>query len=108
MSKRLSTADHSIRYLVYSSVVKLLIAMIMSGEVWFVYSEYQNLELDDIAASINIDHRDVYRRLANSMESPHFDTSTDERKRLVKHWADTQERYLKMMLGLGNCTLAAW
>ncbi|KOB52194.1 Uncharacterized protein OBRU01_26359, partial [Operophtera brumata] len=29
-----------------------------------------------------IDHRDVYRRLANSMESPHFDTSTDERKRL--------------------------
>ena len=53
-------------------------------------------------------HKDFYKKLASSMESPFFDTSTEDRKKLVEFWWKTNERYLKLLLALGNCTLAAW
>lgn len=42
------------------------------------------------------------------MESPYFDTSTENRKKLVKFWAQRNERFIKLLLALGSCTLAAW
>ncbi|XP_028025909.1 odorant receptor 13a-like [Bombyx mandarina] len=117
----LSSSDRTIIYLVYSISVKLMILLLVCGEVWYSISETSSL--DEIAAGINatliqfiaiyryknmIDHKDMYKRFATSMESPHFDTSTDKRKKLVVFWAERNEKYLKLLLALGNCTLAAW
>ncbi|KAL0882228.1 hypothetical protein ABMA27_000768 [Loxostege sticticalis] len=117
----ISAADDDIPYMLYSSTVKLLIVLLVCGEIWYAFTETSSL--DEIAASINttviqfitmyryrnmIRHKDVYKKLAMSMESPFFDISTQERRNLVDYWVKKNERYLKLLLFLGNCTLAAW
>nr|QNS36222.1 olfactory receptor 25 [Mythimna separata] len=117
----MSTSDHGILYLIYSNMVKLMIVLLVCGEVWFGFTRTSSL--DEVAASINatviqfitiyryknmMAHKDFYKKLASSMESPYFDISTEERKKLVDFWYQTNERYLKLLLALGNCTLAAW
>nr|WQS23383.1 odorant receptor 47 [Diaphania glauculalis] len=117
----LSAADDNIGYLLYSSTVKILIALLVCGEIWYAFTETSSL--DEIAASINtaliqfitmyrygkmLYHKEVYKKLARSMESPYFDTSTAERRNLVDYWAKKNATYLKLLLFLGNCTLAAW
>ncbi|XP_075971958.1 odorant receptor 94a-like [Anticarsia gemmatalis] len=116
-----SSSDRDIGYIVYSTLVKLMIIFIISGEVWFGFTESSSL--DEIAATINVvviqfitvfryknrmDHKPFYKKLAESMDSINFDVSTEKRKKLVKTWAQRNERYLKLLLALGNCTLAAW
>ncbi|KAJ8733437.1 hypothetical protein PYW08_001735 [Mythimna loreyi] len=117
----MSTTDHDVLYLMYSNMVKLMIVLLVCGEVWYGFTETSSL--DEVAASINatviqfitiyrfknmMDNKDFYKKLASSMESSHFDISTEERKKLVDFWYRTNERYLKLLLALGNCTLAAW
>ncbi|KAJ8727437.1 hypothetical protein PYW07_001556 [Mythimna separata] len=117
----MSTSDHGVLYLIYSNMVKLMIVLLVCGEVWFGFTRTSSL--DEVAASINatviqfitiyryknmMAHKDFYKKLASSMESPYFDISTEERKKLVDFWYQTNERYLKLLLALGNCTLAAW
>ncbi|XP_028025908.1 odorant receptor 13a-like [Bombyx mandarina] len=117
----LSSLDRSVSYLVYSAVVKMMIGMFIGGELWFVCTE--SLSLDEIASSINViviqmtmmlklknlvEHKDIYRRLATSMESPYFDIRTEKRRQIFEHWVKTHERTLKFLLFLGNGSLAAW
>ncbi|KAG6455425.1 odorant receptor 13a [Manduca sexta] len=117
----LSTSDHDMFYLLYSTTVKFMITLLVCGELWYIFTETSSL--DGIASSINVtliqfitiyryknmmDHKDIYKKLATSMESPYFDTSNEKRKQLVVFWAKRNEKYLKLLLFLGNCTLAAW
>nr|ARO76420.1 odorant receptor 14 [Conogethes punctiferalis] len=116
-----SAADHDIPYMIYSTTVKLLITMLVCAEMWYAFTETSSL--DGIAASINtaliqlitmyrygkmLYHKDVYRKLAMSMESPYFDISTEQRRNLVDYWAKKNDNYLKLLLFLGNCSLAFW
>ncbi|XP_023947855.2 uncharacterized protein LOC112052856 [Bicyclus anynana] len=54
------------------------------------------------------ENKAIYKRLASAMESPYFDTSTPKRKALVNFWASRNEKFLKLLLALGSCTLGAW
>nr|ANZ03152.1 olfactory receptor 39 [Cnaphalocrocis medinalis] len=116
-----SSADDAFPYLVYSSAVKLLIILLFCAEFWYALTATSSI--DEIAASINtitiqlisvyrygkmIIHKDVYRKLARSMQSPHFDISTVQRRNLVNYWAQKNENYLKLLLFLGNCSLVPW
>nr|AOG12929.1 odorant receptor [Eogystia hippophaecolus] len=117
----LSSSDTHPVYRAYSIVVKLSIILFVSSELWYLVSETSSM--DKIIDNINVtlihfiaiyrykklmDHKDKYKELAKSMESPHFDISTPKRKKLVQFWVIRNERYLKLLLGLGTCTLAAW
>ncbi|XP_021200653.3 odorant receptor 22b [Helicoverpa armigera] len=117
----MSSSDHDMFYLIYSNTVKLAIVLLVCGEIWYGFTEASGL--DEVAASINVtviqyiamyrfmnmmSHKDFYKKLATSMESPYFDITTEERKKLVDYWWQTNERYLKLLLALGNCTLAFW
>nr|AII01108.1 odorant receptor [Dendrolimus kikuchii] len=117
----LSSRDRDLPYLLYSSTIKLMSILFVSGEVWFACSE--NLSLDEIASSINVivihfltmlrlknmmDHKHIYKKLATSMESTKMDISTPKRKQLVEFWARRHKIYLKLLLALGHCALAAW
>ncbi|XP_045489510.1 odorant receptor 13a-like [Pieris rapae] len=42
------------------------------------------------------------------MNSPNFDVSTDERKKLLEVWQRRSVGYLKLLLALGTCTVIAW
>ncbi|XP_047526066.1 odorant receptor 13a-like [Pieris napi] len=42
------------------------------------------------------------------MNSPNFDLSTDERKKLLQVWQRRSVGYLKLLLALGTCTVIAW
>ncbi|XP_026737286.1 odorant receptor 22b-like [Trichoplusia ni] len=117
----LSTSDHDVPYLLYSNAVKLSIVLLICGEVWFGFTETSSL--DEVAASINatviqfiavyryrnmMEHKAFYKEMATSMNSPYFDISTEKRRKLIDYWSQMNETYLKLLLGLGNCTLAAW
>nr|UVB79119.1 odorant receptor 22 [Heortia vitessoides] len=117
----ISSVDNDIPYLVYGSTIKLLILLLVFSEIWYAFT--LTTSLDEIAASINttliqfitvyrywtmLYHREVFRRLASSMESPYFDTSTQKRKLLIEYWAKKNEGYLRLLLFLGNSTLAVW
>nr|AOE48030.1 putative odorant receptor OR25 [Athetis lepigone] len=117
----MSTSDHNLGYLIYSNTVKMLIVLLVCGEIWFGFTATSSL--DEVAGSINVTviqfiaiyrylnmmaNKDFYKNLASAMESPYFDISTEERKKLVEFWYRTNERYLKLLLALGNCTCAAW
>nr|QRF70970.1 odorant receptor [Semiothisa cinerearia] len=117
----LSTTDRTVLYLLYSSIVKLMVALIVTGELWYTFTLASSL--DEIAACVNviviqlitlfkfknmITHKEFYQTLARSMETSYFDMTTKKRRELVLYWAKTHERYVKLLLGLGNCTLAAW
>ncbi|CAH4035763.1 unnamed protein product [Pieris brassicae] len=49
----------------------------------------------------------VFRRLASTMNSPNFDLSTDERKKIFEMWQRRNEGHVKLILGLGTCTIIA-
>ncbi|XP_037296689.1 uncharacterized protein LOC115446897 [Manduca sexta] len=117
----LSSSDYGILYIIYSTSVKIMVALFVIGELW--YASTEPLSLDEIAACINaivihlitlyklknlMDHKDVYKRLATSMESPFFDVSTKRRQEIVNFWVQRHERYLKLLLALGNSALTAW
>ncbi|KAI5637405.1 7tm odorant receptor domain-containing protein [Phthorimaea operculella] len=43
-----------------------------------------------------------------STKSPHFDISTPRRRAILDFWLTNNERYFKLLLLLGTCTLAVW
>ncbi|KAJ0178917.1 hypothetical protein K1T71_005692 [Dendrolimus kikuchii] len=117
----LSSHDHDVPYLLYSNMVKLSIVLLVCGELWYSFSDASGL--DEIAASINatviqfitiyryknmLNHKNIYKKLATAMKSPYFDVSTKKREDLVNYWARQNQKYLKLLLALGNCTLIAW
>ncbi|KAL4708289.1 hypothetical protein ACJJTC_007695 [Scirpophaga incertulas] len=117
----ISSADDDLVYVLYGSIVKVMIILLMVGETWYAFTETSSL--DEIAASINttviqfitlyryrnmVMHKNIYSKLAMSMESSYFDTSTTYRKQLVHYWAQKNENYLRLLLLLGNCAVAAW
>ncbi|XP_050562342.1 uncharacterized protein LOC118268337 [Spodoptera frugiperda] len=117
----MSTADDNIGYLVYSNAVKLMIVLLVLGVVWYGFME--TTSFDEFAGNLNVSllqfitfyryrnmlaHEKFYNELASSMESPYFDISTEQRKKLVEFWSRTNVKYLKLLMGLGNCTLLAW
>lgn len=55
-----------------------------------------------------MEHKAFYKEMATAMNSPYFDISTEKRRKLIDYWSQMNETYLKLLLGLGNCTLAAW
>ncbi|CAB3239045.1 unnamed protein product [Arctia plantaginis] len=67
-----------------------------------------DVKSDDRNFLQRIANKSFYNKLAISMDSPYFDTSTEKRKKLVKAWAQTNETYLKLLLFLGNSTLITW
>ncbi|CAH1647016.1 unnamed protein product [Spodoptera littoralis] len=116
----MSTADDNIGYLVYSNTVKLMIVLLVFGVVWYGFME--TTSFDEFAGNLNVSllqfitfyryrnmlaHEKFYKELASSMESPYFDISTEQRKKLVEFWSRTNVKYLKLLMGLGNCTLVA-
>ncbi|XP_063824034.1 odorant receptor 4-like [Ostrinia nubilalis] len=117
----ISMADEDIPYLIYSSVVKLLIFLLIVGEFWHLATEVTSF--DEMADMVNITviqyiaifryrsmlyHKDVYKKLATSMESQYFDISTKERRDVVDYWVKRNANNVKLLLVLGNCTLIAW
>nr|WEG72109.1 odorant-receptor-13 [Grapholita molesta] len=117
----LSNSDNSFFYNLYSTTVKLMIATFMVGELWYMVTYVSSLDI--VIEQMNVIviqgmalfryrymrmHEDVYKKLATSMQVSNLDMSTPERKALVGHWVQRSETYLKIMLGLGSLTLAAW
>ncbi|XP_038223134.1 odorant receptor 13a-like [Zerene cesonia] len=117
----ISFSETNIGYWMYSSTVKALILLLVFSEVWQFVSA--RLTIDTVIDSTNIIaiqlsaafkyrsrlvHKNVFRRLASSMNSPNFDLSTDERKKLMEVWQKRNEAHLKLLLALGTCTLIAW
>ncbi|XP_061711015.1 uncharacterized protein LOC133520548 isoform X2 [Cydia pomonella] len=117
----LSKSDHSFFYKLYSNTVKLMIATFMLGEVWYMLTYVSSLDI--VIEQMNVIviqgmalfryrymrmHERVYKRLATSMQISNLDTSTPARKALLETWMKRSETYLKLMLGLGSLTLAAW
>ncbi|XP_026755309.2 uncharacterized protein LOC113515343 [Galleria mellonella] len=116
-----STSDNGLLYLIYSTVVKISLCLVLLSEFWYMCTLANTL--DELAGSINIVvihcitcfryanmiiHKDVYKKLAQAMESPYFDISTSKRKKITEYWAQQNEKYLKTLLLIGNSTLAAW
>ncbi|XP_063619495.1 uncharacterized protein LOC134792187 isoform X1 [Cydia splendana] len=116
-----SNSDHGFFYKLYSNTVKLMIATFMVAEVWYMITFASSL--DTIIEQLNVSliqvmalfrykymrmHEHVYKNLATSMQISNLDTSTPARKALVEYWMEKSETYLKLMLGLGSLTLAAW
>ncbi|CAH0729270.1 unnamed protein product, partial [Brenthis ino] len=98
-----------------------MVGLLHFCETWHLLSKSTNL--DDIIDNITVtlmnfmalyryinmrQNKSTYKKLASAMESPYFDTSTKNRKKLVKFWAQRNERFIKLLLTLGSCTLAAW
>ncbi|KAJ2952102.1 hypothetical protein O0L34_g4372 [Tuta absoluta] len=116
----LSSYDKGL-YLAYSFTVKFLIVTFVASELWYLFSMSANL--DEVIANINvtlihliamyryrtmINNGDIFKNLAMSMKSPHFDISTPKRRAILNFWLSNNERYFKLLLTLGTCTLAAW
>ncbi|XP_072939537.1 odorant receptor 49a-like [Epargyreus clarus] len=116
-----STSDRNIPYLIYSNTLKLLIILLIFSEFWCVLST--EWSMDAIIDSVNIiviqlsaiykyrnllKYKNIFKNLASSMESPYFDLSTSERKKMVTVWQKRNEAYLWLLLGLGSGTLVAW
>lgn len=55
-----------------------------------------------------MDNKIFYMKLATSMESPYFDTITPKRKHLVEVYWKENEKYLKLLLAIGNTALTTW
>ncbi|CAH2105391.1 unnamed protein product [Euphydryas editha] len=113
--------DNSVIYRIYSGILKLSVGFLICCEVWQLISASSSL--DSIIENVNVtlmhlialyryinmkENKTIYRKLASAMESPYFDTSTPRRKKLVRFWSQRNERFLKLLLGLGSCTLGAW
>nr|AIT72016.1 olfactory receptor 63 [Ctenopseustis obliquana] len=116
-----SSCDHGIGYQLYCNSIKLLMALFVVGEAWYLASNYRSLDVFIEQLNVMViqftavlrfksmrDHKHIYKTLAATMESPTFDTSTPARVALVEYWRLRSEKYLKLILGLGTCTLAAW
>ncbi|CAK1598602.1 unnamed protein product [Parnassius mnemosyne] len=117
----LSTSERSPYYSIYSEIVKSLIALFICCELWNLYSETNNL--NSIVDNINVTlihligvfryknmvwNKSFYKKLAKSTQSPHFDISTEERNKMMAFWASKNEKYLRLLLTLGSCTLSVW
>ncbi|XP_039749948.1 uncharacterized protein LOC120626486 [Pararge aegeria] len=116
-----SILDSSILYHIYSGILKSSVGFLICCETWQLFSDSSNL--DGIIDNVNVtlmhfialyryknmrENRAIYKKLASAMESPYFDTSTSRRKALIKFWAARNEKFLKLLLALGSCTLGAW
>nr|AIT72015.1 olfactory receptor 62 [Ctenopseustis obliquana] len=92
-----------------------------AGETWYLVSNYHLLDIFIEQLNVMViqwtaiirfksmrRHKEIYKTLAAAMESSNFDTSTPARLALVEYWRLRSEKYLKVIYGLGTCTLAAW
>nr|AST36284.1 putative odorant receptor OR62 [Hedya nubiferana] len=117
----LSNTDHGFFYKLYSYTVKLMITLFMMGEIWYMISFLSTLDIFIEQMNVIVIqsmavfrykymrmNEHVYKKLAASMQMSNIDTSTPARKALVESWIQRNERYLKILLGLGSLTLAAW
>nr|WCC57339.1 odorant receptor 4 [Papilio dardanus] len=117
----LSTFECGIFYAIYSRFVKTIIGLFICAELWNLVSEAESL--DGIIANINVtiihmiavyryrnmaSNKILYKKLAASSQVRNFDTITKERKKLVQFWASENEKYLRLLLTLGMCTLSIW
>ncbi|XP_073942815.1 uncharacterized protein isoform X2 [Choristoneura fumiferana] len=116
-----SNTDHGIGYQLYSNWVKLMMTLFGVGETWYLVSSYHlldifieqlNVMVIQWAALVRFKsmrvHKHIYKKLAASMESSNFDTSTPVRMALVEYWRLRSEKYLKVIYLLGTCTLTMW
>nr|WCC57404.1 odorant receptor 4 [Papilio glaucus] len=117
----LSTYECSTFYAIYSKIIKTIIGLFICAELWNLASEADSL--DGIIANINVtiihiiavyrymnmvSNKVLYKKLAASTQVTNFDTSTKERRKLVEFWASENEKYLRLLLSLGMCTLSIW
>ncbi|CAF4815405.1 unnamed protein product [Pieris macdunnoughi] len=108
-------------YSIYSTTVKLFLFLLCVSELWYFLTSQWTI--DTIIDSVNITiiqlsafykytkklaNESVFRRLASSMNSEHFDLSTEERKKIFEMWQRRNEGHVKLILGLGTCTIIAW
>ncbi|XP_047528673.1 uncharacterized protein LOC125065214 [Vanessa atalanta] len=113
--------DNTLKYRIYSGILKLAVGFLISCEAWHLVSK--STSLDGIIDNVNVTlmhfialyryqnmraNKTIYKKLASAMESPYFDTSTPRRQEMVRFWSQRNERFLKLLLLLGSCTLAAW
>ncbi|XP_013164442.1 PREDICTED: odorant receptor 13a-like [Papilio xuthus] len=117
----LSTFESGIFYAIYSRIVKTIIGLFIFAELWNLVSEADSL--DGIIANINVtiihliavyryrnmaSNKVLFKRLATASQVENFDISTKQRKKLVDFWASENEKYLRLLLTLGMCTLSIW
>ncbi|KAI8424148.1 hypothetical protein MSG28_002742 [Choristoneura fumiferana] len=116
-----SNSDHGVGYQLYSSWVKLMMTLFGVGETWYLVSSYHFLDIFIEQLNVMVIqwtalvrfksmrvHKHIYKKLAASMESSNFDTSTPVRMALVEYWRLRSEKYLKVIYLLGTCTLTMW
>ncbi|XP_041970456.1 odorant receptor 4-like [Aricia agestis] len=116
-----SVHDHDIGYRIYSGIIKLTTALLIMSEIWYLFSESNNLDsiIDNVNATLihlialyryrnMIKNKAIYKNLSTSMESEYFDPSTKRRERMVHFWSQRNERFLILLLSLGFGALSAW
>ncbi|CAH0729272.1 unnamed protein product, partial [Brenthis ino] len=117
----LSITDYSVAYRIYSTIVKMLLILLTCCEVWQFFSitwtidaviDGLNLLLIQFGAlckyKVMIGNKTVFKSLACSMESKNFDLSTNQRKNILEIWRKSNEASLKLLFGLGTCTVIFW
>nr|AQQ73524.1 olfactory receptor 51 [Heliconius melpomene rosina]AQQ73534.1 olfactory receptor 65 [Heliconius melpomene rosina] len=117
----LSIWESSMLYFIYSTTVKTLLVLFACGEVWQFFSitwtidavtDGLNLLLIQFGAlckyKITITNKSVFKKLSSSMESENFDISTSQRKNILATWRKTNKASLKLLLGIGTCTVIFW
>ncbi|KPJ02865.1 hypothetical protein RR46_02792 [Papilio xuthus] len=117
----LSTFESGIFYAIYSRIVKTIIGLFIFAELWNLVSEADSL--DGIIANINVtiihliavyryrnmaSNKVLFKKLATASQVENFDISTKQRNKLVDFWASENEKYLRLLLTLGMCTLSIW
>ncbi|XP_050343923.1 uncharacterized protein LOC126769283 [Nymphalis io] len=117
----LSTSDYSVAYWIYSTAVKTLLVLLVCCEFWNFFSITWNIE--EVIDGINIiliqlgafykyrvliSNKHVFKSLASSMQSGNFDLSTERRKNILETWQARNEAWLKLLLGIGTCTVVVW
>ncbi|XP_014370790.2 odorant receptor 13a [Papilio machaon] len=117
----LSTIECGIFYAIYSTIMKSIIGLFICAELWNLVTEADSL--DGIIANINVtiihliavyryrnmaSNKVFYKKLVASTQVRNFDISTKQRKKLVDFWASENEKYLRLLLALGMCTLSIW
>ncbi|XP_041970707.1 uncharacterized protein LOC121727096 [Aricia agestis] len=117
----ISTAEHSALYFAYCNTVKLLLIMFCAAELWFFLSNIHSIEgaIDSVniifiqtgalCKYVNwVRNQSIFKTLASSMESPHFDLSTPDRQNILLTWVNRNRHSLQLLISLGMGTLIAW
>lgn len=89
--------------MIWSTFDKMLVSFPkMKTKYIYACTSYLCLKIFQLA------NPNTFNKLRCAMETDMFDATTPRRKELIQHWYRTSEAYMKILLAIGTCTLAAW